>query len=313
MVKRQDSYLDIIDTYNSFSSELPARELLIDSMRSFKSWLASAQMKNSTRQVYVSRVRQFVTYLDCFQDECLKVDSFPEVSRAFLKYVKTELQFKSSTYNNFLSTFRLYAKLSNQKLNDLEFEELVENKARRHLSQAERERYIEEALKSKTSRDLALVMLFLTTGISIGECANIRVSDVILGKKSVNSAQLRIRGRAKSRQPFEVIEDELGHSLLRWMIERQSLLAGASSDYLFFGVLGQKLSIKSIDSSLRKIGWRVHLSVSSRILTNTYKALKANCTDGAAVTIAASSLLDGKTVSDNFVSNEVFSGLQAHM
>lgn len=254
--------LHLVDECVTVDDSLPAN------IAGFEEWLLQSSLKESTRRVYLSRVRQFAVFLKVrLPNSNPEIKEFPMIFREFIAHGQAELGFKAATINNFLSTFRLFARRTGQLLEGVEYQtDTMQD--RRHLTREERERYFAAARAGKSMRDSVYALLFLTTNITIGESVNLKVTDLIW---EGDDLKLRIENGTRSR--LETLGSELKNSMLIWLLERQSLPGGTYSEYLLCGISVRKLSTTSVDAVLRKIGWKAGLNVCSRVLRNTYRCL----------------------------------------
>lgn len=226
-------------------------------------WLQSAAVRPSTRRVYASRLRQLAQFMHASgyaEDSHMDLNV---LARDFVSVLQSEYMLKPRSINNFLALFRLIARVTGQSFNELN-EIPVPGACAKTLTPEEQERFLQSAFK-RCRRDRLLAYIFLKTNIRIGECVNIRVSDL---KFESDHLKVLIRGRAGERS--ERLPDELNNLVHDWLMERERSFVGSQSEYLFFGPTGQRITTTSVDMVLRKIGYDARLEVCARVLRQTY-------------------------------------------
>lgn len=133
------------------------------------------------------------------------------------------------------------------------------------LSSQDRERLLHQ-LKSATlvtPRDRALTLVFLMAGLRPGECSALNVEDI-----DFEQGHLLIgRGKNARRTP---INSALREAMIQWLRVR---CAPAEEQALFVNKQGQRLSLPSIDQTVKKVGRQARLDLSAQQLRNT-------CIDG---------------------------------
>ncbi|MBY0359508.1 MAG: tyrosine-type recombinase/integrase [Candidatus Obscuribacterales bacterium] len=227
----------------------------------FQDWMRTTQLKPSTRRVYISRLRQLVAFIEANPTES---DDFASVANAYLAFAKQENTLKANTVNNMITMFRLIAKVIDDRAVHFE-REASEEQSRSGLTAEEQALYLAAAARGHSSRDLLLALIFLKTNIRLGEAMNIKISDLIW---ELDGVKVRIDGRSGKR--IEILDVTICRAMRNWLSERSELKSAANSEYLFPGqTIGGKITGSSMDTALRKIGWRAGLSVSARLLRNT--------------------------------------------
>lgn len=243
---------------------VPAGQMsLSESLHKFANWIEdSVQLTPSSRRVYRSRLRHFRSFLDKVNWD-VDYGSLQEASDAFIAGLR-DSGAKLCTINNFISTFRMMSTVSGAT-SHLKFV-YGHNPARIHLTEEEESRYLVAACE-RGQRDAVLALLFLTTGVRLGESVNICLNDLIMNPAG-RIVAIRVRGR---RCRLEVVSLELSSAIVLWLGARVALINnGGSNEYLFPNKTGLALHTTTLDNNLRTIGWRANLVVSARVLRATH-------------------------------------------
>lgn len=228
----------------------------------FNEWLANTPLKPSTRRVYISRLRQFNRFIE-LQEEGASAD-FMETAKVFIRFSKTESMLKQNSVNNFLTMFRLMAKIG--QLSPSAFEKQIYADAEKTvLSPAEQEAFLTAASRGRSSRNRLLALIFLRTNIRLGESINIKVSDL---RREEDTMKICVDGRTGMR--IEILDKQVCETIEKWLHERSLSKLGADSEYLFYGADGGPIYTTAMDAALRRTGWQAGLNVSARVLRNTY-------------------------------------------
>lgn len=235
----------------------------------FETWLAVSPLKLSTKRVYASRLRQFVRYVKMQGSPTTNYaedGEFNKLAEEFIAYAAMKYELKPLSVNNFITMFRLIARIA--ELPDIKLQKRPHySQEKSVLNQNEQEFYLNAVKFYPSSRDRLLVMLFLKTGIRLGEMVNLRISDLIWEN---GLQKIRIDGKLWRRT--EALDKIVSQVLQDWLTERSKSAVGAKSSFLFPGASGGKITTTAVDMVLRKIGYRVGLNVSARLLRNTYHA-----------------------------------------
>ncbi len=231
-----------------------------DILHEFETWMLHATLKDSTRQVYKSRLNQYKLFIkSCNISLRSPVSSkqFAMLAESFIATGRNDYNLKSHSLNNFVAMFKMMSNITGHPVSYIERE--IVSPSRKILSREEQERFLLLARQSN-SRNYLIALLFTQTGIRLGECQKIKVNDLVWEKDIV---QIHIANR------MHILPDMVAEALQQWLRERAEW-RGSQCDYLFFGATGNPLSTTAIDLILRKIGWKSGLVVCCRLLRNTY-------------------------------------------
>jgi integrase/recombinase XerD len=102
-------------------------------------------------------------------------------------------------------------------------------------------------------RDKAILLLLLDTGVRIGECSRLRVSDVNLENGEV---QVRPHHVRKTRPRTTLLGTAARHAVWRYLIDRENV---RSDDPLFVSVENKPLTTTAYRSLFRRMGRRANV------------------------------------------------------
>ncbi len=229
--------------------------------------LENHPISESSKRVYLSRLRQFAAFVESSSDQIVSDGrlTLGQAAWSFLDQLRLQTD-KAHTVNNFMTLIRLLLRLAGEPTSG--FANIpIEVREKTVLSREEQLLYLESAKQESSSRAYALALLFLLTDVTSGESTRLKTSDLTWKDGWL---YLSIQGRQGDRTT--VVPQGLSQAIRVWLIERQRSLK-QPSDFLFPGRAGSGLSPSTLDYALRKIGWKVKLEVSSRILRDTYSAI----------------------------------------
>jgi site-specific recombinase XerD len=126
---------------------------------------------------------------------------------------------------------------------------------------------VQKAIEAAVNvRDRAVIETFYRAGVRRAECIRLKLSDLNLKRR-----QLRVRGRNGER--FVPIDDELAHTLERYLDGCRPLLVEKAKrrarSALFLSNVGTRYSIGSLDQMMQRLTARIGFRVSAHILRHT--------------------------------------------
>lgn len=239
----------------------------------FEQWICRASLKCSTQKIYLCRLRRFTRYVTQqiqIEGREFSAHEMSVLVSEFLAKAKVNRSATASTINNFVTLFRILSKVEGLTILDLE-REMQEGKKRLSFTDEQQSQYLQAISGNRSVRDRLLALIFLRTRIRLGECTNIKLTDLI---RQNNQLQIRVHGRSGPR--FEPVCADLEEAINYWLLELEGVRFVCKSEYLFCGPFGDKLSKSAVEQALRKSGWKVGLNVCARILRNTYLEQKVS-------------------------------------
>lgn len=210
----------------------------------------------NTIKSYENELLKFKEYLEMEELDYLKINK--DNVRSYLKYLDN-LKYKNSSIGRNISALRsfyrflvikerigknIFASIRNPK---------IERKLPNFLSELDMERILEFSTNENykpniyTGRDLLIIELLYDTGCRVDELVNIKLKDVNQTEKSI-----KVLGKgAKERIVFY---GEYGREYLEnYLIDREVLLNGRKSEYLFVSLESDQLTTRRIAQIIEDI------------------------------------------------------------
>lgn len=210
----------------------------------------------NTIKSYESELLKFNEYLEMEELDYLKINK--DNVRSYLKYLDN-LKYKNSSIGRNISALRsfyrflvikerigknIFASIRNPK---------IERKLPNFLSELDMERILEFSTNENykpniyTSRDLLIIELLYDTGCRVDELVNIKLKDINQGEKNI-----KVLGKgAKERVVF--YGEYAKEYLENYLIDREVLLKGRKSEYLFVSLESNRLTTRRIAQIIEDI------------------------------------------------------------
>ena len=210
----------------------------------------------NTIKSYESELLKFNEYLEMEELDYLEINK--DNVRSYLKYLDN-LKYKNSSIGRNISALRsfyrflvikerigknIFASIRNPK---------IERKLPNFLSELDMERILEFSTNENykpniyTSRDLLIIELLYDTGCRVDELVNIKLKDINQGEKNI-----KVLGKgAKERVVF--YGEYAKEYLENYLIDREVLLKGRKSEYLFVSLESNRLTTRRIAQIIEDI------------------------------------------------------------
>ena len=210
----------------------------------------------NTIKSYQNELQKFKEYLDMEEIDYLKINK--DKVRSYLKYLDN-LKYKNSSISRNISALRAFYRylVIKERIGKNIFASIrnpkIEKKLPNFLSGIDMERILEfpkiEGYKKNiyTSRDLLIIELLYDTGCRVDELVNIKLKDINETEKSI-----KVLGKgSKERVVFygEYAKDYLAN----YLIDRELLLEGRKSEYLFVSQESDQLTTRRIAQIIEEI------------------------------------------------------------
>jgi integrase/recombinase XerC len=144
--------------------------------------------------------------------------------------------------------------------------EELPQQAPRALSQAEQKRFLRAVGRCHSIRDRAIALLLFYTGLRIGECAALDQGDVFLSARKGTVIVRQGKGETYREIP---LHPEARQALEAWRLERKERFPNRDDPAFFLSRQGRRLSERSIDLRLRKLGQDADVELSAHVLRHT--------------------------------------------
>jgi integrase/recombinase XerD len=267
-----------LDEFMLFCRSKQLREKTLSSyeqtLRLFERWCFEELKIERVDAVTESTVRRYITNLmergkySFYANDKKKEINFPDRRRDFRAPVSI------TTINNYIRNLRVFFNWLErdyllQKNPMKKVQQLKKNrKAKDFISDEEFKKLIGHLDKSYFAehRDLAMIMLMIDTGMRLGECSDLLVSDINLAKKTILLRAEITKGR-KDRMVFFSSKTE--GIIRRWIQFKDRY---SESEYLFPTKHGGSISVSNFETNFKKYLRRAGLkeTISPHCLRNNF-------------------------------------------
>lgn len=243
---------------------------LLKSFEDYQKELKELPLSPHTRRAYETRLQHFLGFLgsrlDSYPTALTQGHSRDYLTRDYKQYLKLTLKSSPQTVNAYLTaidSFFVFLGLGKAKAT----RETLPQLAPQALTPQEQKDFFRAVERSKRPRDRALATLLLNTGIRISECKDLNLDDVLLTERK---GLLKIRD-GKGGAYREVPLNTACRLVLRqWLDERRKKFPGSDSEAFFLSNRSSRLSVDSIDHTIRSFAKSANLQgVSAHTLRHT--------------------------------------------
>lgn len=256
---------------------LPTGELL----EQYAAYLDRSPLAIRSRSAYLDRVRALVAWL-AEHDEHADALSDPvareHALRDYLRRLRVELHRKPTTVNGHLAAannFFLWLGLGPSQVKAA----ALQRSAPRALDEAGVRRLLRAAERRGSARDTAIITVLLATGIRLAELAALDLEDVAL---SARKGLLTVRDGKGGKYRTIPLNSQARESLHGWLQRR---LATVTTSAVFTTASGDRVSTRTVDAVVRRLGAAAGLEVSAHVLRHT--AATRLVRDGVDIVIVA--------------------------
>lgn len=244
-------------------------ETLDQTLRAYNAWLDRQPLAAKTRIAYRLQVHQYGAYLaqrPPTGDDPLRTPFARDYAiRDYKTYLKTERQAKPTSVNLALAAIDHFHQFIGNDRPQVQRESLPAQ-APRALKPEEQKALLRAIERTSSVRDRAIAHLFFYTAIRLGECAALNLDDV---RVSARKGVIIIRSGKGDTYREIPLNTEVREVLRIWLKERTKRFSQTSDPAVFLNPKGKRLSARSIDLIIRRIGADAHLELSAHILRHT--------------------------------------------
>jgi site-specific recombinase XerD len=229
----------------------------------YKQWLEKQAKAPTTTRVYYSQVKHFLLFLEYAGFTAMRLDTAAGLNEAiglYLDFLKRTKRQRLTINANISSLTNFAAFLGLDPPNCKR--ERCYRRTNAILTHEQQQRFLQVVDRQKSSRDKALALVLFSTGIRIGDCASLNMNHITPGVSSIwlqNGQILPLNERTK-------------HALRQWLEDRKSQARIDPATPLWLTAHGERLSISSISSMIKRIGKLADLGVSVNLLRRTLAA-----------------------------------------
>ena len=233
-------------------------------------WLKRQPLSEHSKRAYRARISLFLDFLSASNGEIERLLAEATESqyllREYKRHLKLSRKFLPSSVNAALTAVDHFYQFLGLPAAKIDREDLPQE-APRALAPEEQKRFIEVVKGRRRALDRAVPLLMINTGIRVGECSALDLSDVsVAGRK----AQIVIRSGKGERYREVPLNEEARDAVRDWILERNQRFAELETeDALFINPQGRRMSATSIDRIVRKSGAVCGIELSSHVLRHT--------------------------------------------
>jgi site-specific recombinase XerD len=234
----------------------------------YVSWLEGRPLAARSRQAYGHQVRRYLAWLG----DRSPVDGDPLVDgaardwavRDYKRHLKAVERWKPASVNLALAALdSFYAQLGLGR--PVVRREDLPARAPRALSEEQQRRLLRMA-ERRSARDRAIVVVLLYTGLRLAELVALDVEDVRVSARKGLVVVRSGKGDAYREVPLNAL---VRQGLEEWLGERQAR-AAEGERALFVGRGGRRLSKRSVDDVVRRLGQDAGVRLSAHVLRHTF-------------------------------------------
>ena len=185
--------------------------------------------------------------------------------RDYKTYLKTERQAKPTSVNLALAAIDHFHQFIGNDRPQVSRESLPAQ-APRALKPEEQKAFLCTIERPSSARDKAIAQLLFYTAIRLGECAALNLDDV---RVSARKGVVIIRSGKGDTYREVQLNAEVRVVLKVWLKDRNTWISQTSESACFLNPKGKRLSTRSIDLIVRRIGADAHLELSAHALRHT--------------------------------------------
>lgn len=244
-------------------------ETLDQVLIAYDAWLDRQPLAVKTRIAYRLQVHQYGVYLaqrpPTIDDPLYTPFARDYAVRDYKSYLKTERQAKPTSVNLALAAIDHFHQFIGNDRPQVQRESLPAQ-APRALKPEEQKAFLRAVERASTVRDRAIAQILFYTAIRLGECAALNLDDVRVSARKGIVIIRSGKGDAYREVPLNA---EVREVLRLWLKERNKRFPQTSDPAVFLNPKGKRLSARSIDLIIRRIGVDAHLELSAHVLRHT--------------------------------------------
>jgi site-specific recombinase XerD len=232
-------------------------------------WLDRQPLAAKTGVAYRLQVRQYGAYLaqrSLTADDPLHTPLARDYAvRDYKTYLKIERQAKPSSVNLALAAIDHFYQFIGSDRPHVQRESLPAQ-APRALKSEEQKAFLRAVERTPSIHDKAIAQLLFYTAIRLGECAALNLDDVRI---SVRCGVVIIRSGKGTTYREVSLNIKVREALRIWLKERTKRSSQTPDPAFFLNASGKRLSARSIDLIIRRMGVDAHLELSAHVLRHT--------------------------------------------
>jgi integrase/recombinase XerC len=239
-----------------------------DHFRRYEAWLWQQPFSRSTKRNYAAQVRLYLNFVRHFPTEsAIALEQRDFLIEKYRAYLHNSNDARPSSINQSHTAIDNFYQFLGLGPSTIEREKSAQ-KLPRVLTPGELDGFINALDTRGSTKERAVILLFLSTGIRLNECASLDVQDVSI---TAHTGKVTVRKRDYVCERELSLDEITRRALLAWLIERVKF-AHERGFALFVNSKGQRLSHSALDQIVRKIGIQARMILSAQVLRDTFLA-----------------------------------------
>ena len=240
-------------------------------LQRFIEHLRSQDRSERTIKSYSSDLKLFARWFHETSREELTPQSITPIDlREYKRYLLEDRGFKPATVNRRLVSISAFCKWAREQgladgnpCDDIRIVPKV-RAAPKWLTKREQYALVRAVQKANRSRDEALIMLMLHTGLRVSEVSNLRIGDISI---SPRKGEIIVRGGKGEKFRTVPLNSNVRNALKAYLALRPEV----DHDYLFVGQKGKRLRPAGIYHLVKKYGYEARVgNISPHTLRHTF-------------------------------------------
>lgn len=238
-------------------------------IQSFTQYLRRANASPHTMRAYERWMREFVRFLEQSGrslDQTLHDEHERSFAvRDFRHYLRHSRRLAPTSVNQALAALHTFYQSQGLTAPEVKREDLPQL-APRALSAEEQRRFLRAVERCPHVRDRAIAHILYYCGLRAAECVGLDVEDVLISDRR---GRLIVRHGKGGRQREVPVHPVARKSLLAWLQERRATF-GDSLQPVFVNPRGGRLTTRSVDLLMDRLGEEAGVEVSAHVLRHTF-------------------------------------------
>lgn len=249
------------------------RDALLDGrqeelLAGYLAWLEGRPLAARSREAYAHQVHRYLVWLGDRSpvdgDPLAEGDARDWAVRDYKRHLKAVERWKPASVNLALAALdSFYTQLGLGR--PIVRREDLPKSAPRAISEEQQRRLLRMAERS-SSRDRAIIVVLLYTGLRLAELVALDLGDVRLSARKGLVVVRSGKGDAYREVPLNALVRQV---LEEWLADRKTKAADGERA-LFVGRSGRRLSKRSVDDVVRGVGEDAGVSLSAHVLRHTF-------------------------------------------
>ncbi|HXG23905.1 MAG TPA: tyrosine-type recombinase/integrase [Chthonomonadales bacterium] len=238
-------------------------------IQSFVQYLRRANASPHTVRAYERWMREFVRFMEqsgrSLEQTLLEEHERNFAARDFRQYLRRSRRLAPTSVNQALAALHTFYQSQGLTAPQVKREDLPQL-APRALSAEEQRRFLRAVERCRSVRDQAIAYILYYCGLRVAECVGLDVEDVFISDRR---GRLIVRHGKGGRRREVPVHPVARKSLLAWLQERRATFGDALQP-VFVNPRGGRLTTRSVDLLMDRLGEEAGVEVSAHVLRHTF-------------------------------------------